>query len=150
VSAVAARVQGTVVRFDPVKGYGFITPEGGGEDAFLHVNDLLDDKSLIRPGTVVQFSVEPGERGVKAGGVRIVSQPPAPAPVAPRPVRDADAASHGADDEDALVDVVSAKEFRSELTEILLQVRPPLDAAQILAVRERVEVLGRGYGWVTA
>lgn len=59
-------VAGRVVRFDGSRGYGFVAPEGGGEDVFLHVNDLLIPEEYVRPGLVVEFDVENGERGPKA------------------------------------------------------------------------------------
>src|SRR5690606_31782118 len=67
-------VRGKVVRFDDMRGYGFVAPEGGGEDVFMHVNDLDVDKRLIAPGVVVEFTVEDGERGLKASGIRLVRQ----------------------------------------------------------------------------
>lgn len=64
-------VAGRVVRFDGTRGYGFIAPEDGGEDVFLHVNDLLIPEESVRSGLVVEFEVESGERGLKASGIRL-------------------------------------------------------------------------------
>jgi CspA family cold shock protein len=57
---------GTVVSFDRIKGYGFVAPDVGGEDVFIHVNDLNDlhgDKALLGPGCLVEFRLEEGDRG---------------------------------------------------------------------------------------
>ena len=40
------KLQGTVKWFDPKKGYGFITPDDGSKDAFLHISAL--EKAGIR------------------------------------------------------------------------------------------------------
>lgn len=152
---MGAVVQGEVVRFDQVKGYGFISPRGGGEDVFLHVNDLLDDKHLIRPGATVQFVVENGDRGLKASAVRLVSSPPPGGPVGgfrePAPVevvRRPASASSTADPDDELVDVLSVADFGREVTEVLLTVEPSLTGRQILAVRAALTDLGTKYGWL--
>ena len=68
---------GRILRFDDLRGYGFIVPDGGGEDVFVHANELLDDKSTFTPGTVVEFEVTEGERGLKAFAVRPVEARPA-------------------------------------------------------------------------
>ncbi|CAM5284286.1 hypothetical protein STENM223S_11474 [Streptomyces tendae] len=64
-------VAGRVVRFDSTRGYGFIAPDDGGEDIFLHVNDLLIPEESVRSGLVVEFEVESGDRGLKASGIRL-------------------------------------------------------------------------------
>ncbi|KUJ67104.1 hypothetical protein ACZ90_30130 [Streptomyces albus subsp. albus] len=139
---------GKVVRFDEVRGYGFIAPDNGTEDVFMHVNDLLDDKYLFRPGLRVTFRVEEGERGPKASDVRIVESGEA-APVvravptlatAPRVV-DGDA-------DDSVCDLLSADEFRHELTEALLKAVPSLTASQLLQVRSCVNDLARAHRWI--
>lgn len=139
---------GKVVRFDEVRGYGFIAPDGGGEDVFMHANDLLDDKYLFRSGLTVSFQVEDGGRGLKASDVRILPQAKsAGAPVA--------ASSTGvgrslprSEGDDVLCDVLSADEFRQELTEALLDSAPTLTAAQIVQVRRRLLDLAAAHSWV--
>ncbi|MYS46117.1 cold shock domain-containing protein, partial [Streptomyces sp. SID5998] len=64
-------VTGKVVRFDSARGYGFIAPDHGGEDVFLHVNDMLIPESYVRSGVVVEFEIEEGDRGPKASSVRL-------------------------------------------------------------------------------
>jgi cold shock protein len=47
---------GTVKFFNDDKGFGFITPENGGQDVFVHVSSLQSDSSL-REGGKVSFEV---------------------------------------------------------------------------------------------
>jgi cold shock protein len=66
---------GKVIRFDEVRGYGFVAPDVGSDDVFPHVNDLHFDKRLLLPGIRVRFVAEDGERGLKASQVRMIDQP---------------------------------------------------------------------------
>lgn len=59
---------GTVKFFNEEKGFGFITPEDGGKDVFVHVNGLTDE---IREGDKVTFDVEEGRKGLNAVDVRV-------------------------------------------------------------------------------
>ncbi|GLY17923.1 cold shock domain-containing protein [Kineosporia rhizophila] len=63
---------GKILRFDEIRGYGFIAPDSGGEDVFLHANALLAEKHQYHPGVPVEFDVIEGERGLKATGVRVI------------------------------------------------------------------------------
>ncbi|MFC0598442.1 cold-shock protein [Streptomyces palmae] len=139
---------GKVVRFDEVRGYGFIAPDNGTEDVFMHVNDLLDDKYLFRPGLRVTFRVEEGERGPKASDVRIMES--SEAALAVRTVPTLAIAPRAADGEpdDSVCDLLSAEEFRHELTETLLKAVPSLTAAQLLQVRGCVNDLARAHRWI--
>lgn len=64
---------GVVKRFNKVKGYGFITPDNGGPEVFVHYSKILGDgyKELIE-GQRVQYDVEKGERGEFANNVTAV------------------------------------------------------------------------------
>ena len=58
---------GTVKFFNDAKGFGFIKPEDGGEDLFVHVTGLKDD---IRENHRVSYEVERGKKGLNAVNVR--------------------------------------------------------------------------------
>ena len=60
---------GTVKFFNGTKGDGFITPEDGGKDIFVHVNGLVDD---IREGDKVNYETEEGRKGLNAVNVELV------------------------------------------------------------------------------
>src|SRR3954451_3142488 len=122
-------VSGKVVRFDEVRGYGFVAPEGGGEDVFIHVNDLTFDKRLLTPGTLVEFTVEEGDRGPKASHVRMLGSPEPSRPM-----------------DNELGDVLSTKKFIGEVTETLLSAAPTMSAQQILQARQGLVVKARGPG----
>ena len=59
---------GTVKWFNDDKGYGFIEVEGGGKDAFVHVNGLAPG-TRITEGDKVSFDAEAGDKGPKAVNV---------------------------------------------------------------------------------
>lgn len=128
---------GRVVRFDGARGYGFIAPDDGGEDVFLHVNDLLIPESYIRTGLKVSFDIEEGDRGPKASSVQLAEGASAPAP-----------GRHAADGDDVLCDVLRVDEFTNEVTELLLRAAPSLTGDQILAIRKELVQSGRKHGWV--
>ena len=61
---------GTVKWFNDAKGYGFITPDGGSKDVFVHHSNIAGDgyKSLAE-GTKVEFEVREGAKGPEATNV---------------------------------------------------------------------------------
>ena len=62
--------KGTVKWFNNSKGYGFITPEDGGKDVFVHHNAIQGEgyKSLDE-GQTVEFDVQQGQKGPEAVNV---------------------------------------------------------------------------------
>jgi len=62
--------RGTVKWFNDQKGYGFITPEDGSKDVFVHYSSIQGNgfKSL-RDGQLVEFEVTQGPKGAQASNV---------------------------------------------------------------------------------
>jgi len=62
---------GTVKFFNTTKGFGFIAPEGGGKDVFVHATAVeAAGMSSLKEGQRVQFDVQPDARGSKAVNLR--------------------------------------------------------------------------------
>jgi CspA family cold shock protein len=58
---------GTVKFFNLNKGFGFITPEGGGKDVFVHVSAVeLAGMRSLNEGQRVSFEIQPDAKGSKA------------------------------------------------------------------------------------
>ena len=58
---------GTVKFFNTTKGFGFISPEGGGKAVFVHVTALqAAGLRTLNEGQKVSFDIQPDARGAKA------------------------------------------------------------------------------------
>lgn len=142
---------GRVIRFDEAKGYGFIAPNTGGEDVFVHANEVADRGLRIGAGTQVEFRILEGDRGLKAYDVRVLDeeQPPAAAARDLSPRHDAEQVPGdqlAADDD--LFEVFGEREFVQQITELLLTTAPQLPGATILDVRGALLGFARKNGWV--
>ncbi len=62
---------GTVKWFNAEKGYGFITPDGGGTDVFVHFSAIQGaGYRTLAEGTKVRFDIEQGQKGLQAVNVQ--------------------------------------------------------------------------------
>lgn len=60
---------GTVKWFNVSKGYGFIEPDGGGEDTFVHISAVQEaGMQQLQEGQKVEFELVPGRDGREAAG----------------------------------------------------------------------------------
>jgi cold shock protein len=145
---------GRVIRFDEVKGYGFIAPDTGGEDVFVHANEVTDRDLRITAGTRVEFRILESDRGLKAYDVRVLDEegPASPA------VHDAAPRNGGAHAEqepkdpaaadDELFEVFGEREFVQQITDLLLTSAPQLPGATVLELRGALLRFARKSGWV--
>lgn len=63
-------INGTVKWFNESKGFGFITPEDGGKDVFVHFSAIVGDGfRTLAEGQQVSFEVEQGPKGPQAARV---------------------------------------------------------------------------------
>ena len=61
---------GKVKWFNPTKGYGFIKPDDGGEDLFVHHSSIQGERyKSLKEDQSVTFDVEDGEKGPQATNV---------------------------------------------------------------------------------
>ena len=62
---------GTVKWFNDAKGYGFITPDDGGEDLFDHFSAIkMDGFKTLKQGQRVTFDLKEGEKGKQADNIK--------------------------------------------------------------------------------
>ena len=65
-----ARTTGTVKWFNDAKGFGFITPEGGEKDCFVHPSAIpMDGFRTLADGDRVEFDIVQGAKGPAAENV---------------------------------------------------------------------------------
>jgi CspA family cold shock protein len=66
---------GTVKWFNAGKGYGFITPNDGGDDVFAHFSAIeMDGYKTLKEGQQVEYEVQEGPKGPQASHIRAVSK----------------------------------------------------------------------------
>jgi cold shock protein len=68
------RMTGTVKWFNPDKGFGFITPQGGEKDCFVHHSAILGGGfKTLNEGETVEFDMVKGQKGPAAENVQRTS-----------------------------------------------------------------------------
>lgn len=65
-------ITGTVKWFNSTKGFGFITPDQGGKDVFVHFSAIESNSGYrtLEDGAKVQFEIQDSERGESAVNVK--------------------------------------------------------------------------------
>ncbi len=66
-----ARSTGTVKFFNLQKGFGFITPDDGGKELFIHISNIQGDATSVREGQKVEFEKGEGRKGPEAISVTL-------------------------------------------------------------------------------
>ncbi|MCW6008198.1 cold shock domain-containing protein [Micromonospora sp. CPCC 205371] len=138
---------GRILRFDEVRGYGFIAPSNGGEDVFFHANDFGDQRHLVRPDARVEYEAEEGDRGLKVASVRIIGGP-AHAGSEARTTGGDEVVRPASRDDDGMCDVLAPRQFVAEVTEVLVNHVPSLTGAQIAQIRQHMADHARSHGWI--
>ena len=66
-------VEGTVKWFNPDKGFGFILPDHGGKDIFVHISAVeRAGLSTLRDNQRVRFTEKAGQKGTEADGLEVI------------------------------------------------------------------------------
>ncbi|MCX6463269.1 MAG: cold shock domain-containing protein [Pseudonocardiales bacterium] len=68
--------EGVVARYDDERGFGFITPDAGGDDLFAHVSVVVGSEPLQK-GDRVRYAVRQSDRGPQADRVERIGGDPA-------------------------------------------------------------------------
>lgn len=65
------RMTGCVKWFNDAKGYGFIAPDAGGDDVFVHYSGIIGSgHRSLEQGQLVEFEIADGKKGVEARQVQ--------------------------------------------------------------------------------
>jgi CspA family cold shock protein len=69
----SSTIEGAVKWFEPEKGYGFATPDGGGKDVFIHITALRrSGVNALGPGQRVRIEVVDGKKGLEADHITLI------------------------------------------------------------------------------
>jgi CspA family cold shock protein len=67
-------ITGVVKWFNNAKGYGFVTPDEGEQDVFVHFSAIsMDGYKTLKEGQKVQFDISQGPKGLHAANLQAVA-----------------------------------------------------------------------------
>lgn len=69
---ILVKSTGTVKFFNVQKGFGFITPDDGSKDLFVHVNNIKSNPESMKEGQKVEYVAAQGRKGPEATDVTII------------------------------------------------------------------------------
>lgn len=129
---------GRVIQFNQARGFGFIEPDSGGEDVFLHIEEIRSCPGAAEIGARVRFQALESQRGYKAFNVSMLDAP-----------RQAEPQTNAANaDADEFAEVISARRYTAEVTDLLISSCPDLTAGQIADIRDRLATAARKRRWL--
>ncbi len=67
-----SKSKGIVKFFNKQKGFGFITPDAGGKDVFVHMTNIESDPESLKEGQKVEYTLSNGRKGPEASEVRAI------------------------------------------------------------------------------
>lgn len=67
-----SKKKGTIKFFNTQKGFGFITPDDGGKELFVHTSNVKGDAKSLREGQKVEYISREGRKGPEAADVSIL------------------------------------------------------------------------------
>lgn len=67
-----SKSKGTIKFYNTQKGFGFITPDNGGKEIFVHANNVQGDPKSLHEGSKVEYSEGQGRKGPEAIDVSII------------------------------------------------------------------------------
>lgn len=73
-TAPTDRQLGTMRMFNCERGYGFIQPQAGGDDIFVHASSVIGTDKILARGDLVEFGIGPGRKGPAAIDVALVTR----------------------------------------------------------------------------
>ncbi len=68
---------GQVKWFNNAKGFGFILPDGGGDDLFAHYSSIaMEGYKTLKAGQLVSFDAAEGPKGMHAANIKVIGEAP--------------------------------------------------------------------------
>lgn len=69
---MSKKSKGKIKFFNSQKGFGFITPDNGGKELFVHTSNIEGDSKSVHEGQAVEYVEGPGRKGPEATEVTLL------------------------------------------------------------------------------